>query len=626
MIAPFLLALLPGLAEAAPTRPAGDPVEPSVFIDVQRSGFDQIDGILRTLLPDTIPIDGITEGDSIGGGFAGIDYEFGVSQIIITPRIDNVVVTPTAGGECRVGGAFPANGFLDIDVDTSITMTTNAYVEVDVDLLWGLIGGNLISENCNIFIDQAPVTVDVDVIIGKLQNAITCQYEYESNNDCTLTDPNNPNYDCPCVVPTIEVSDLDWTLGVTRLEDLNLQCTAFVDVLLTVADALGLTNTIDVLIESIKPTIDVEIEAALSGIQPQIDEAMQALFIQTEVDLLGNPLAINVCPTDVLVTSDGMRMTLGGQFVTDGFPDPCIAPYDAGGSIVTIPPNPPLYPLINNTFTPIDRHFGAMVNDDFLNQALYEVWRGGLLCQAITADTSPVDLPIPLDSSLLDLLAGGQFTEFFTEPTPLILATRPQAPPIARTIPRGGSNPNLAVIEVADLGIDLYAELDGRMARFAGLDMQAQAELGADFNEATGEIGIVIDFDPATITTEVIFNDLKPEASAQIATGFTSIIDTVAGPLLNDLLAPITFAIPSFEGIGVLGVEISGAGPIEDWLGLFGNVGLVDYGSASVGGCDLFGGSSSGGGCDLGCASSPAPTRMAWLLLPLLVALQRRRS
>jgi len=96
---------------------------------------------------------------------------------------------------------------------------------------------------------------------------------------------------------------------------------------------------------------------------------------------------------------------------------------------------------------------------------------------------------------------------------------------------------------------------------------------------------------------------------------------------VNDLLGNLSFPVPSIGGVGVQTAVVEPAGPIGDFIGLFGTFGVVPYGDGSLGGCDLFGGGGggAGAGCGTGCSNAAVSTRVGWLLLPLLVAIGRRR-
>ncbi len=633
-----LLVLLATTAHAEPLLPPGGDVSPAIYVDITEAGFGQIENLLRAVLPETVPIDnaGLVQGGSFGSSFLGADYNFGVENLKVKPEIDSILVDPQDPGYCRpIDPTTPlANGKLAIDANLLVSLNdfqdpAYAYLDASISVLFFDL--DILSEECNIVIYRKPVSASIDVEVGRMQNPITCQFEQIAVPDCpldlVLRDPKrppNPSSNpeiCPCTVPHVEIENFEWYFGIQNIDDLDLDCSGFISLIIDIADFFGI-DPVEILLESLKPTIDGTINDAIADLEPQIKDALDALTITESLDLLGTPIEANLCPTDVFVDHRGLRVQLDGGIQAPELPHPCVAAYDPGGSRVTVPIDDPRFPDLGNTGVAFDEQIDGLLNDDLLNQALYGVWRGGLLCQRITAEDAGLDLPIAVDSSLLDLIGGGQFAEFFPTPAPLIMATRPEKPPIVRTLT---DNSGLALVEVEKLGVDLYAELDGRMTRFVAIDLSAQAGLDAAFNGATGNLALSVDFNPDDIVPVVVYNELKPAASAQVEIGFSSIVDTVAGPLLNDLLGGLSFDLPSFEGLGVQAAVLEPAGPMGDFVGIFGNIGPVGYGGASLGGCDLFGGGGTGGGCDTGCSTGAVPVRITWLFVPMLLGAGLRR-
>ena len=176
------------------------------------------------------------------------------------------------------------------------------------------------------------------------------------------------------------------------------------------------------------------------------------------------------------------------------------------------------------------------------------------------------------------------------------------------------------------LGLDMMAELDGRFTRVVGLDLAAEAGLDLNFNPATGNLGVGVAFDPSLIETVVSFNDLKPEASAQVATGFATIAETIVPPLLEGALGDISFPLPSISGLGLVSADIAAVGPIQDFLGVFGTIGPVPYGDAASG-CDALGLSDTSGCTDgSSCATATRARGLPFFALLLAAGLRRRKT
>lgn len=627
-------------AFAAPLLPPSGDVRPAVYVDVTERGFGQIEALLRPFIPESIPIDnaGLVQGGSFGSDFLGANYNFGVENLKVRPEIQSLDVDPEPG-VCRFrqdGSTIPGNGRLEIDANVLVSLNSfsdPAYAYLDASISVLFFDLDVLSEDCNIVIDRKPVTASIDLMMGGRQNPITCFYNDLGLTDCpispVLLDPIRPELGevCPCVVPDVAFENFEWTLGIQDIDDLELDCSGFISLVIDIAGFFNI-DPVEILVESLTPTIDAEAAKAIADVEPQIEEALGALTISESFDLLGNSVQVDFCPTGIDIDDRGLRIQLDGGIDGGTLPHPCVAEYDPGGSLVTVPIADPRYPELGNTGVPFDEEIDALVNDDFANQALYALWRQGLLCQRLDAETLPIDdLPVSFDSTLLNLISAQQFAEFFPEgeAKPLLISTRPEKPPEVRTVQAGSDG--LAVLQIENLGLDLYAELDGRFARFVALNLDAQAGIDATFDGQTGNIAGIVDFDTESVTTEVVFNDLKPSANDAVVNGFATIFDQLAGPLINDLLGNLSFPVPSIGGVGVQSAIVETAGPIRDFIGVFGTVGVVPYGDGSLGGCDLFGGGGggAGGGCDTGCANAAVPTRVGWLLLPLLVAVGRRR-
>lgn len=432
-------------------------------------------------------------------------------------------------------------------------------------------------------------------------------------------------------------------------ETIGRDCDGFLEFLLYLADFTNLLPDVNaILAETVAPAIDGAVEDLIPQVQESID---RELWIEQSIDLLGTPLELSIGPGDLFVDDRGLRLEIwsriGGTRIN---PHPCVARYigvGEDGSRRTVPQNPLVdtYPQLGDAFTGLSQpaQITALVDDDVLNQALFGVWRDGLLCQQLASDTLPFELPagINLDTSILKAFAQGQLDDLFPEPGPLIIATRPREAPVLDVVdgPDGAS----AEIGLDGFGVDLYAEMDGRYMRVVGLDLGG--DLGASatpsFDQATSTLALDIGFDLDGLQPTPTFNDLAPGASQPIADGLGTILRTIAGSLLDDALGQaIEFEIPRVFGIGVDEVLFgaTGADPTElkDYLGVYGTIGF-DEDAAGAGGCDLLGGGAGGcggsggaGGCDsgggggLGCNTVPA--RMVTLfVLPLVVAGLRRR-
>jgi hypothetical protein len=563
--------------------PAGDLIYPAVYVDILPAAFDTLEDVVLDFVPESVNVPDITDGGEVDVlGFDLVSWEYGVTDINVFLEATNVDIRP-------------ATDTIDLNISLQAEIGRDDQrirVYADADLLEFI----SIGQDCRIYVD--PLTINVT-------GAISLTFDGMGGVDATVS---GLTYEIPLNEGVFNSSGC--FLG-DVLEAVDYVLAEFLG---TDGGLLGL------ILGFVTPVIDDEIQAIIPEIETTIEDGFQLLNISESFDLLGATLAVDIFPTDFYVRPEGLRLQLDGSFSSGQYPHPCVSRYDTGLSRQTIPNIDPRYPLLGEGAPGFTHHLGAMVNDDFANQALYEVWRGGVLCQTISSESSPVELPIPINAGLINLLAAGQFGDLFDESAPAILRTRPEQPPILRT-----DGPNTANIDINNLGLDLYSVLDGRYTRAVGLNLTANAGLDVGFVPNVGQLEIDIAFAPEDIGAVVVFNDLVPAASAQVATGFSSLAETLVAPLLGDALAGFAFDLPAIEGLGLATASVDGAGPIEDFIGVFGTIGQVPYGSepGAAGGCDDL-----TGGCDAGCSAGgrSAGTLPGVIVLLGAAGLRRRRG
>jgi hypothetical protein len=374
----------------------------------------------------------------------------------------------------------------------------------------------------------------------------------------------------------------------------------------TVEDILGIfgLSIFDIVLSLAGGFIDDAIESFVPEIEALIEDASSAAYIEQEVDLGGVTADLAIYPHEIRIREEGLRLTMAGLFDA-GEPAACIAEYDAGGS----------YHLASDTpdigSGPGAHHAGIFLSDEFGNQALYSLWRAGLLCQVVDSELTD---GFAIDTNLLGLLADDTFDPFFPTPGPMLIVTRPAAPPELAF-----SSEDDIGIAIQQLGLDFYAELDHRQARVMGVEVGLDAGLNLPFDPSTGTLGLDIVLSGENVDATISHNDLAAEANGDIEAALPGLFDTLVGPIVGSLLGETSFPLPSLEGIGLVSLSVDAAGDSADWLGLYANIGEVPYEAA---GCD-----DSSEGCEVGCgAAGPSPGRFALFGLPLLVVAIRRRT
>lgn len=563
----LLLALsTPSLAE---THAPDAVIENAVYVDIPPQGFEAIAAAAVGLVPTSLPIDDVSD----EGGTWCFNYAFSLSGAWVAFEVVDTVITPE-------------DGYLDL------TITLNVQVNDASDPFALYTELACIGDTCEGYVKPFPVTLHTTLALDVVRGS-----------------DGNPTLDA-----TVGTLDLTYDLDTTSDIDLG-DCG-----ISTLDEILGFFG-LD-LYGFVVDLVDSQLESALADVGPQIETAIEDAFgsvlIDQDVDLNGTTLHVSLYPSDVQIDPSGVRLAMNGGLSSDAASD-CIAEFDPGGSLAT-PSDPP---DIGSAPDGVDSdyHLGALISDDFANQGLYSLWRGGLLCYTLGDE-----LGIPLDTgTVLTLLAGDAFDELFPEPAPIGIQTRPRQPPLLDLT--GEHDLNVAVDE---LGLEIYADVDGRKAQVLGLDLGVDAGVDLSLDGSTGDLGLGIDLGTDTMSCTVRSNEFEPEANAEIESQCAGALGSLAGTVLSGLLGDLAFALPSFSNMGVTDLEVAATGPSNDWLGLYAWIGEVSYGSGDTslgcGGTDTGSGTSSsgcsGGGCSTGGRST---SRWALLAIPLALAALRRR-
>ena len=345
-------------------------------------------------------------------------------------------------------------------------------------------------------------------------------------------------------------------------------------------------NAFDLVIGQLVGEVDAQIADAIGPLEVTVEDALRALWLSDTIPLLDTELTYDIAPTLVEHNEHGLRLVLGGAMSAD--PADCILPFEDPGSPLTASDLPAMAET-----TPqggLGYHIGALVADDFLNQALYAAWRGGVLCYTASDLGS-----LQLTTSYLGLLLGVEHNDRLTElvgpgESNIIIRTVPEKQPLAVL-----DGPHDIDILIEGLNIEFYVTMADRYVRLASVAIDVGVGINV-FVDETDALALDIILDTDSLNTRVTYNEIAPDLNDALETNFpgflTTIIDTVAGSLLGGM----AFALPTFNGLGLveLIMENAGAQPtLLDFLGAFAVLG-ESTGGVSSGGCDSCG----AGGCD----------------------------
>lgn len=563
LLAPAALALLSLSLPAAAQdlNPAGSMIGDAINVDVTPEGFAKLGELLPALVPASVEIPYM--GDSYDGA-AGQCWLGGYAYSVSNGKV-NITISDMS--------LVPQEGYLQLDATFLIAVNSSS------DPMYLYYSAECLDDTCDGHVDAFPATISTTIALQVLDSGGTRSLD-----------------------ATIGSINLSYSLSSS---DIHLDGCAIG----TVEDVLNFFGLS--IYDLILPLVQDQLNSAINDFGPQIETLIEDAFsqatIEQTVDLNGVSANLALAPSAVEIKPAGVRLSMDGSMSTSEVA-PCVAAYDPGGSLST-PSDLPGIGTAPSGVSP-GYHLGLLLSDDFGNQALYSLWRGGLLCYTID-DSANIGVPITTD--LLGLLAGDSFKELFPESKPMIIQTRPKAAP---TLDFAGEHD--VGIDVTQLGLEFYGELDNRQALIVGLDLDALAGVDLNLDGATGNLGIDVALSGDDVIPTVTDNEFEPDASGDIEASFSGVFDTLVGSLIGGLVGDLAFALPSFDGFGLSSLEVSPAGPSGDWLGAYASLDQVDYVGSGCG---------SGGGCSMGCAAGSKAPGAGWLFLgiPLVVAGLRRR-
>jgi hypothetical protein len=548
------LALTPLLLLARPGQ-AQDYLQPGAFIDegigldITEQGFNSILGLATDFLPPDLVIGSIPAQEIASIPFI-CDMTLAIDNLILHTDVQDISVEAT-----------PAGLVLQMNLDLWINSPEDpAIVTIECGSEYICF---LYSDPANIQI-QMPLTMAlatdpitgedfIDVTLGELIHNI----EAAMQNKIQMTD---------CAIGTFN--------GWLSLVGLNM---------------------FDLVVAQFVTELETTLAEETANIEIQIEDALRALWIEDSTDLMGSQLTYQVEPTAVEHNDAGLRLVLGAAFSAETAP--CVARFPEAdlGSSYTASPIPAMTSAVPATGQAYD--LAAMLSDDFTNQVLYAVWRGGAICQVVedlggtALTTSYLGLMLGLDyAERLDELLGGEVT--------MLIRVVPEKPPVATF----GGDYDIEIF-AQGLGIEFYPVVRDRFARLAtvAIDIAVGIDLGLAPDDAL-QIEVSLDTDNLNprITYNEIAEDLNPAFEENFPGFVTVIIDSVGGSALEN----IAFGMPTFSGIGVTSLDAYGIGnssTLLDWLALYVGLGETTGGESS--GCEGCGdalGCGGEGGCS-GC-------------------------
>jgi len=545
----------------AGTNPPDAEIENAIVVDIPPDGFARVVDVIPSLIPLEIPLDDVSQDIERGGSTCVNDIWFDASNLNIGIAVADADIVPK-------------EGYLDFSValDVNVNDALNPFF-LDYMVTF------CVEYNCEAYVDPFQVDISSQILLD------VADLDNDGFNELNASFENF-NYTYDLASEDINVS--------------NCALSGFESFL----NFFGL-SFFDLILSFVEPAIEGVVVDLVPTLEETIEDAFNQLSIQQSVDLMGSTLDLSLNPEDIQIKSEGLRLQMKGSATTGDGAD-CIAPYDPNGSLAT--PTT----LRNIGYMPAGVNGDVLLNvdDDFVNQALYSVWRAGVLCQTIDAST------FPIDTSILNLITGDAFADLFPETSPLIIQTVPVNP-----LELNMDTPADLAIDLDELGLDFFAEVDGRQTRILTLGITTDVGVNIPFNNQTGDLAIDMDLNGERVEPSLPYNEFLPDSEELIKDSFISQFDTILGLVdIESLLGDFAFTLPAFNGVGLSHLEFAGTGQNGDDLGAYAEVGVVPYAGAGCGGEADAG---CGGGCSNQGQTSP---RVAIMMSILLFGLLRRRA
>jgi len=275
---------------------------------------------------------------------------------------------------------------------------------------------------------------------------------------------------------------------------------------------------------------------ATGDIDEAIEEALEAINISTDLAIGDANLGIELFPSDLTLSENGLGIGLGARVTPDSINSCVTEPGDGsntlGGS----------WPVLGDTApdSSLPYDVGLLINRDFADHLLWNLWAAGGLCLDLTELND-----VPVNTELLGTFLSDDFSALFPERKDAQIEVVPGLPPVVNFY---GDDPSIGV-QIDDLFVDLYATLDGRRTRIFQASMDGEVGFDPGINSTVLAPELLLGED--LFVLEERWSDLLKQGYAAGLSGF---IESV---LATDLIPTDIFpnmALPTLMGAGLDGV------------------------------------------------------------------------
>lgn len=283
--------------------------------------------------------------------------------------------------------------------------------------------------------------------------------------------------------------------------------------------------------------VDAIADMAADEIPALVADAVQDLEIAQSFDIEANTYHFDAIPSSCTVDDAGLSLGLETWFTADGW----VSGFSSDpGSLYADYTSP--------TYTSVGADMGLGLNQDFLNQALFALWGGGVLDMTLTEEALGLDM--------------ADLAIFLPELSDLTLQTVAWLPPTV--VPGSGSE--LLDLQLGDLELSLYDGPPVESNLFLRFYVSVEAGLGlsasAD-NTLSAELGEV----------SIRFDLVHPDDRSFYAGDTEALLEALVPMILPELTGALgNIPIPSFDGYGLSGLSISLDGAESGYVVLSGSL------------------------------------------------------
>ena len=277
------------------------------------------------------------------------------------------------------------------------------------------------------------------------------------------------------------------------------------------------------------------IEGAIEDEVPALlEDVLQGLELGASLPVLDNTYELDAMPYSISVDDAGLTLSLETWLTADTW----MSDYSGLGSLYAG------YTVPTYASTP---GMVLSLSLDFLNQALYAFWGGGILDMTMTGDD------LGLDVADLQML--------FPDMEELNITTRALLPPVL--IP--GTGASLTDLQIGDLLLTMY-----------GGPMEPGNEMLQVYLHVFGELDIAVtdtSITPSIDAVEVYFDVVQPDSNTLAASDTEDLLEALVPlflPVLTEALSEIP--IPAIQGFTLANIGVSAAGAENGYANIEGDL------------------------------------------------------